>query len=155
MRNPHATMSHAIPTKKRPIHLKYDAGKVVVTPEDEDRFVMASQQAVAACQNVLAFDRFVSQFREDFLTRLRAWCEEHSAHVRSCFVPFSLGGKCIKVFVVSEAARFDFDLSDSIADLEMKLADDGWPCDILQIAAGEPEELQVFFDPEESIQVYE
>jgi hypothetical protein len=88
-----------------------------------------------------------------FLDRLRAWCEEKGDRIQGCFVPFRGHDRCIKVFVVGTNSRFDFSLSDSIADLEAELIRAGWPCDILQVAATAPEELRNFFDPEHSIQV--
>jgi hypothetical protein len=139
---------------KGPVQLHYKAGQVVITAEDEDRFVMGSFQAVSACQNAIARDRFVAQFRNDFLNRLYNWCRNNSRNVLRCYVPFGSYGECIKVFVVNGSARFDFNLSDSIADLELELADAGWPCDILQIASGTPEEIRAFFDPAQSIQVF-
>ncbi len=147
-------MSTSISATKGPIQLHYDAGQVVVTPEDQDRFVMVSRQAVSACQNALAGERFLKQFKDDFLGQLHNWCLEQHGLVDQCYVSFSHTWGYIKVFVVAKSAKFDFALSDSIADLEAKLLDLDWPCDILQIASGAPEELQVFFNPEQSIQVF-
>ena len=54
-----------------------------------------------------------------------------------------------------KASPFDFDLSDAIADLEVDLDSAGWPSGVLQIATGTREELQAFFDREQSLQVYD
>jgi len=140
-------------TAKRPIQLHYKGGEVVVTPEDQDRFVIASQYAVSACQNQLAADRFVREFSGQFLKVLLEWCKRHQEQVQACYVPIPVSGSCIKVFVVSNSSKFDFALSDLIADLELDFCKNGWPCDILQIGSGEPDELRAFFAPEQSIQV--
>jgi hypothetical protein len=140
-------------TAKRPIQLHYEGGQVVVIPEDQDRFVIASQYAVGACQNQLAADRFVDQFSSQFLRSLADWCQVHQSQVQACYVPFPLARGCVKVFMVSKSPKFDFVLSDAIADLELNLSGLGWPCDILQIRSGGPEELRAFFAPEQSIQV--
>jgi hypothetical protein len=147
-------MTQTLTSHKGPVQLHYDGGQVVVTPEDQDRFVLAARQAVSACQGAVVVDRMVNQFKTDFLSRLHAWCIEHRPSVRACYVPYPPSCGCaIKVFVVVKKSVFDLDLSDSVADLEASLDAAGWPCDILQIATGLPEELQAFFDPEQSIQV--
>jgi hypothetical protein len=103
---------------------------------------------------VLAVDRFLSQFQQQLLGPLHDWCSQHREAVRGCFVPFPITGICVKVFIVSRAKQFDLSLSDAIADLEVKLQDTGWRCDILQIASAAPDGLRAFFDPEQSIQVF-
>jgi hypothetical protein len=147
-------MTQLLASQKGPVQLHYDCGQVVVTPQDEDRFVLAARQAVSACQGAVVVDRLVNQFKTDFLARLHRWCIEHQASVQGCYVPYPPSCGCaIKVFIVARAVAFDLDLSDAIADLELDLDSAGWPSDVLQIATGGLEELQVFFDPEQSIQV--
>jgi hypothetical protein len=140
-------------TTKRPIQLKWDHGAVVITPQDNDKFVMASQRAVAACQGMYAFDRFIEQFKSVFLARLREWCEQHGEHVNACYVPYPFLST-LKVFIVARSPKYDFTLSDPIADLELELDRKGWPSDIVQLSAGSVEDLYAFFDYPESIQVY-
>lgn len=143
-------------TSKGPIHLRYhDDGQVVVTPEDQDRFVLASREAAMACQNQVAMSHFMEHFQKCVLAKLAGWCQSHSANVLACYIPFPFSGTCSKVFIVTNSAKFDFQLSDAIADLEVELDEARWPCDILQIGSGGPEQLQVFFDPEQSIQVFD
>lgn len=141
-------------TSTGPIQLRYNGGQVVVTPEDKDRFVMGSQHAISACQGAVAFDRFVEQFKNDFLRPLYTWCCEHKDSIQACYVPLPFSSSPIKVFMVAKSAKFDFALSDAIADVELEFQEDRWPCDVLQISSGSPEELQVFFDPAQSLQVY-
>ena len=141
-------------TSTGPIQLHYDGGQVVVTPEDKDRFVMASQHAVSACQNALAVDRLVEQFQKEFLRPLYTWCCDHKDGIRACYLPFPFLSVPIKVFVVAESAKFSFVLSEAIADLELQFQEDRWPCDILQISSGSIDEIQVFFNPAQSLQVY-
>ncbi|MEI8374881.1 MAG: hypothetical protein WCJ35_18820 [Planctomycetota bacterium] len=137
-----------------PIQLSYNAGRVVVTPEDQDRFVLASQLAVAACQSAVANEKIAKMFGDEFLCPLHKWCLEHKTHVSQCYVPWERYGNCIKVFVVIRSKKFDFVLNDAISELEGQFIDAGWLCDILQITSGTPEELQAFFDPDNSLQVY-
>jgi hypothetical protein len=141
-------------TSKGPIQLHYTGGQVVVTPEDQDRFVLGVSQAITACQNEVAGRRFLEQFKNQLLHELCKWCVKHGDRVQSCYLPFPIGGECIKVFVVTKSPIFDFVLSDAIAQLEIDLDGQNWPCDILQIAAETPEEFLAFFDPQYSLQVY-
>jgi hypothetical protein len=116
---------------------------------------MGACNAVLACQSAIAFDRFMDQFKSEILAHLCEWCKAHKDLVRACYVPMPFGAPCIKVFIVGRSERFDFGLSDLIADLEQDRSATSWPCDILQIPSGSPEELRTFFDPGRSILVYE
>lgn len=140
-------------TERRAIQLQWDGGAVTVTPADQDRFVKSSQWAVDACQNQLMFDKFLEQFKKDFLRSIRDWCEGHSGHILACFVPVPPSGHP-RIFVISRSSEYNFDLSDSLTDLENELANKGWPANVLQLPSGSPESLATFFDEEHSVQVY-
>src|SRR5690349_18750065 len=97
-------------------------------------------------------NRRFTEFNAGLLSVLHGWCELHSSRVRDCYVV--PGTACINVFVVTAGARYDFDLSDAVADLEMALFEKKWPADVLQIPDAGAESLQTFFDPERAIQAY-
>jgi hypothetical protein len=137
----------------RPIQLKWDGGHVVVTPEDEDRFVKESVWAVGACQQMLAVERMAEQLKTEFFPMVRRWCEDHADRLETCVV--ALSPTVFMVFVVTKNRKYDFSLSDALADLEMELAQKSWPAEVLQIPDGSTESLQTFFDPEKAILVYE
>ena len=115
---------------------------------------MLAEQVVSACQHSLAATRFCEQFRNDFLPKLYAWCDEHRKRVRACYIPVSPTAGCIKVFVVTASAKFDFELSDLIAELELEMDRKTWNCDILQVGVFDQTGLETFFDPQNSIMVY-
>lgn len=139
--------------ERRPIQLEWNGGDVVVTAADEDRFVRGSQCAVAACQNGLAAERFVDQFKSQLLRRLRSWCEQHADRVQSCYVPLP-PERGVKVFVVTVSQRYDLSLSDALSDLELELDQQGWPANVVQLPSGSPDALRSYFDEAESVQVY-
>jgi len=145
-------MASADPVAK-PLQLHWNSGKVLVTPQDNDRFVVEAKMAIASCQGVVAFDRFWQQFQEDFLTRLYKWCEQYQSQVRACYVPFPTGAD-IPVFVIGSSERFDFNLNDHISDLELELDQVGWRADIVQLPLASPETFSSFFKLSGSIQVY-
>src|SRR5688572_8763935 len=123
-------------TERKAIQLQWDGGNVVITPEDEDRFVRESRWAVTACQSALAAERFIDQFKGEFLPRLREWCQQRDQLVRACFVPFPTSH--LTVFVITRATRYDFSLSDDLADLDMELFQRNWPAEILQLPTAPP-----------------
>jgi hypothetical protein len=148
-----ASMNTNLPMQSnQPIQLRHDGGQVVITPEDQDRFVRDSGWAVSACQGVFAIEKMLDHFAADFLRRLQAWCEQHRERVSACYVPYPT--QEIRVFVISASKSFDFGLSDLISDLEMELASANWKADILQLPSSSPEMLQSFFDPSRSFLVY-
>lgn len=134
------------------IQVHFDGGHVVITPEDEHRFVKASPWAASADQSAPAADRFVERFKTEFLVTLREWCRAHQERVRACYVPSA--SPHLTVFVITRAGRYDLALSDTLSDLEFALFQMNWPAEVLQLPAGTIESLQSFFDPSSSIQVY-
>ncbi|HUY31702.1 MAG TPA: hypothetical protein VMV69_02905 [Pirellulales bacterium] len=78
--------------------------------------------------------------------------EVYKHRVRACYVPFPADP--LSVFVISQKARYDLDLSDPVADLEMDLFQRNWPVEVLQLPAGSPESSLSFFNPVNCIQVY-
>jgi hypothetical protein len=54
----------------------------------------------------------------------------------------------------SWAEKHDFELGEIIAEFALKLESKGWPSNILQIVASEPDDILAYFNPERSLQVY-
>lgn len=136
------------------IQLRYSDGVVMVTPEDEDRFFITAQRAVEACQEAHQFDAAVRSFKEQFVKPLHDWCGERQASIRSCYVPLPAFGH-LKVFVVGSSPRFDFALAADVSELELALNDAGWSVNVLQISATSEDDLRTYFNPNDSIQVYD
>jgi hypothetical protein len=141
---------------KGPFQLAFQSGHVVV-PENGDRLQPLMRQLNSACGKAVTSGISASQNELRLLgvlSQVRMWCDAHERLARGCYLPSSTTGNCIKIYVVARSDKFDFELSDCIADLESKLFDDGWNCDILQIAAGSEEQLSSFFDVDRSLQIY-
>lgn len=141
----------AVVKHQGPVQLRFDAGKVVITPEDQDRFVLAANNAVRACQLINASLQLRERFKEEFLAGLFRWCQENAIKVGECYVAMEDG---ITVFVVGSAGKYDFDLDKPISTIEMAMEEKGWPCDIIQLPTSDGDSLKSFFDKENSIQVY-
>ena len=132
--------------------LNWNGGDVLITPEDNDRFVREAKWAVSACQSAMALEIYVKEIKHKFLFEIHKWCEQHQDKVQSAFVV--LMPNYFQVFVVTKSHRYDFELSDPLSDFEMELFKNGWSCEVLQIPDGSYETLETFFDTEKSIQVY-
>jgi hypothetical protein len=134
------------------IQVYWEGGHVVITPQDEGRFVRESQWAASVCQSAPAAEPFVERFKTEFLPPLREWCQAHHERIRACYVPFA--SPHLTVFVITRAGRYDFALSDALSDLGFELFQKNWPAEVLQVPSGSMEDFQSFFDPSSSIQVY-
>jgi hypothetical protein len=139
-------------THKGPVQLRFDGGKVVVTPEDQNRFVIAADKAVEACQLMDAGLQLRERFKEEFLTRLFQWCQRHADKINGCYVAIRDG--TLTVFVIGASGTYDFDLDDPISELEAEMQDKGWSSDIIQLPADDSDSRRTFFDEETSILVY-
>ena len=136
-----------------PVHLRFDDGVVYIVPRDSKRFRMAARRAVEALQERAEFDEMMQRFEQEYLPCLHAWCEEHHSQISSCYlwVPTHHG---LTVLVVGASGQYDFELGKVISDFAIVLEEQRWPSNILQIVAGEPDELLTYFDPKASLQVY-
>jgi len=139
--------------KDQIVRLSYmDGGTVVVTPEDEDRFVLTAQKAVKACQDQHPTGEAIKSFKSRFLLPLVNWCKRHTDRVQACYLPVPVGH--LQVFIIGVSRKYDFELGKDIAGLELQLFDAGWRVNVLQIPHGDEEDLQTFFDVEGALQVY-
>jgi len=94
---------------------------VVITKADEDRFSLTCRQAIEACEahtsEKLWFAELESMFKDVF-----EWAQERSKLVRACFAAPRAGQ--VVIFIVPNSARFDQQLAEDIADLELRLSRD-------------------------------
>jgi hypothetical protein len=144
---------NATRTKNGPIQLDFAGGKVVVTPEDRDKFVLTAQQAVEGCAIVSRQERLADLFEEQYLRPIHAWCLKHSSQVASCFLGRA-HGPSLQLFVIPATGGYDFALNEPLAKLERELQVSNWPTDALQIPHGDLDELRAFFDPQHSLLIY-
>jgi len=138
--------------KKGAVHLRFDGGTVLITPGDYQRFTMAAEKAVDVLQKEKEKVEMLRQFQDHYLPFLNSWCGKHGDKVRSCYLgmPTPYG---LTVFVIGKN-EYDFALGDEISRFALKLENEGWPSNILQIPDGDEEDLLTFFNPETSLQVY-
>lgn len=140
---------------KEPIRIEWKDGSrpVFVSAKDEERFFTTSQEAAEALRHR---DK-IAQFQKEImaiLQHLRKWMYSHATVVDKCYFGFRSGRQVI--FVVPKSAKFDFDLSDELTQLDLDLAAkfNLSRCEIMQVPGNSPETLSMFIDPGEVILIY-
>jgi len=99
-----------------------DQGKVVVTAQDQDRFVMTIEQAAAACAEGDKAIRFGKQLENVLLPKLGAWLAGHQAAVRKAFLTQREGR--LLFLVIQSTAPYDRQLADDLTALDLDVARD-------------------------------
>lgn len=127
--------------------------KVVVVPEDEDRFVVTSQEAARACRRVANEQEWKTEFNS-FLTNVHNWCKKHSQSIDGAYLSF--GDEGLKLFLATNGDEYDFSLDDDVAKLGVDLTNTfpGCPVDVLHVPHTSLKELRSFFSPSTAIQLY-
>jgi hypothetical protein len=100
-----------------------DDRSVVVRPRDNDKFMVTSKEAVAAC---FAYDKFVSGTNKqvaELMGRLSLWVKDHRQYIKSAFVTFRMGNSML-FLVMQKEPLFDPMLSEHLTDLDIEIAND-------------------------------
>lgn len=98
-----------------------DERSVVVRPKDNDKFVVSSQEAVAAC---FAYDKFVGGLKkqvDELMEHLSQWVKDHRQYIKSAFVTFRVGNSML-FLVMQKETLFDPVLSEHLTDLDIEIA---------------------------------
>jgi len=110
-------------TAARYIQLDYETnGRVIVTPQDSDRFVVTIQEAVATCQTAGEVLRYRHAFSEVLMPRLTEWLECHRTQVRKAFLTVRDGG--LLFLVIRKKAECDPEFTAELAEFDMEVAQD-------------------------------
>jgi hypothetical protein len=94
--------------------------QALVQMHDGDAFMIAVTDAARACQ---VFDKardFAKQFRELVDTTLAQWIDRNRAHIQSAHL--TIRERDILFVVVQKRPEFDANLSDSLTDLDLAVA---------------------------------
>lgn len=107
----------------KPIQLKFeDAGRrVVVTPDDNDRYLLTVEQAILACNLMERVSGFQPRF-EKMLSRLAAWLSDSRGAVDSAYVTIRDAG--LLFLVVRKNTEYDREFEDALTELDLAVARD-------------------------------
>ena len=107
-------------TRRKLIQLDFRSEEtVIVTSNDEDRFVTTSSEAALACRQVEDSREWRRQWNE-FLAFLHQWCKKHHGFVESGCV--SVGDSGLNVLVCTHNEDYDFSIEDDLVKLDLSLA---------------------------------
>jgi hypothetical protein len=140
-------------TAPEPVRLSYADGKVIVTPDDQDRFMLSARKAIEACKNAVRLEEEFANFKNNLILPLKAWCERHAAKVSACYLG-TPNHRAIPAYVVGGTERYDFELTDELVTLADELESNGWCVHVSQVPRGGPESLAALFDVGSALQVY-
>lgn len=130
-------------------------GVIVVTPSDQDRFLVKVGKAIELLRQDKRRELFEKQF--DLLVRqLAAWLERHSQKVDHAFL--TAGESVLRFIVVRKETRFDSELTDALSDLSVAIANDP-DLDLVKLSARalpqvSEEALQSFLDSSFTIEIH-
>lgn len=145
-------MAEAKAARRQPAKLSFADGEVMVTPQDRDIFFISAQRAIEACREAVHVEESIKRFESAFLVPVHDWCEAHANKVLACYLPVPAGS--LRLFVLTTSPKYDFQLGEALAALELKLSRAGWMVSVSQIPAAEDESLGTFFSPEGALEVY-
>lgn len=141
-------------TSARPIRLRFgDRTPVVVTPEDEDRFMTTSAEAAYACRQAQDMLQWKNEF-DRLLTHLHDWCREKKGEVARTYMAPSDGG--LKVFILTKGPDYRFDFDDAISGLDIEVANrfGRCPTEVIHMPETPVSSLTSFFDQSKAWQIY-
>ena len=94
---------------------------VVITPADNDRFVLTVQEAIEACRAQSNQGKFRQQF-DILMNTLAEWLKENDAKISRSYMTIRDAG--LLFLVVRKNIVFDSDFEDILTDLDIKIARD-------------------------------
>ena len=145
-------MSNDVMTLRAPVRLSFENGEAIVAPKDLDAFLLSVERAMEACREIVPLGERVERFRSRFLIPLHEWCMKRADKIETCYLP--LPNRHMRAFVVTKSPRFDFELADEMAALDLALCDDGWRASVWQLPATEEDSTGTFFNMEGALEVY-
>lgn len=96
-------------------------GSLVVTPSDQDRFMVKIGKAIEILRLHQRAEQFSSQFNL-LLKRLAQWLEERAGTWERAFL--TAGESTLRFIVVRKQVRVDEETTDALSDLGVEIAND-------------------------------
>jgi hypothetical protein len=121
-------------------------GRVLITSQDEDRFILPCVQAVEACRVHISQKVWFDELDAMFIL-VQQWARKHADLVHSVYAAPREGR--VVLFVVPKGSTYDHALGARLTDLDLELARDFRVirCEVLQIPGKTPHQLATFVDP--------
>lgn len=125
---------------------------VVVTPEDQDRYVTTVDRTIEALRIFNDKDAFDRKFKA-LQQRLAEWLRDNRNLIDRAFL--TLRDSRLLFVVVQKGRAYDSDFEDSLTELDLEIANtadfDQMPLSVLALPACSDTTLGSFLDPETGI----
>lgn len=144
--------------KSSALHLGHgDDTRVVITPEDMDKFVSTVSKVVSACVNHAQFEAFERTMQDRFRALCKfvaEWCAARPTVDRALFDRRD-GGTFFLLLVVRSDAP-DAGLGDDVSEFDMHLYRDfpEYPMSVMTVPASRSGAASAFVDPDEALLIY-
>lgn len=107
------------PATAPPIRLSFRSEqRVVVEPDDRDRFIMTVREAAQACKQVEDNKEWEDSFRE-FLVHLEQWGVAHAERIHSVYV--YTGDGSLNILIGTRGDSYAQEYDDVLSDLDISL----------------------------------
>ena len=140
--------------RRQPARLSFKDGEVLVTPNDQDIFLINAVRAVEACQRAIKNEERVSRFKSELLIPLSDWCVQNAGQIKACYIAPLFDCAVLQVYVVASQEEYDFDLTKRLSDLSYKFFENEWAVHASQISACSDDELSAIFNPDTALRIY-
>lgn len=148
-------MSESKTQQTNPIHVDARGSErlVVLTPEDEDRFVQTCQWVVEASKLGTSRDVMLREWY-GLLSHVKKWAEQHASLLKQCLA--MQRDDQIGIFVVPAKNQYDFELSDLLTELDLELAKQFQicRCDVFQMPEKPLDDLEHLTGSGQAILIY-
>ena len=110
-------------TVESPIQLRWGEKnkRVVVIPEDEDRFILTVEAAIRACNVAVEYSAFMPVFR-NLLTRLGEWTRQHKKQILDAYL--TVRDNELMFVIVKKTREYNRALEDLLTSLDIRIAQD-------------------------------
>lgn len=139
--------------RRQPARLSFKDGEVLVTPNDQDIFLINAERAVEACQHAIKNEERVSSYKRELLIPLSEWCVRNAEQIKACYIA-PLDCAVLQVYVVASQEEYDFELTKRLSDLSYEFSESGWSVHASQISACSDEELSAIFNLNTALKIY-
>lgn len=116
-----STLEQSQSTPVMQLTWKQRGGSIVVTPSDQDRFMVKIGKAIEILRLHQREEQFSNQFNL-LLKRLACWLEDHAGTWDRAFL--TAGESTLRFIVVRKRVKFDEEITDALSDLGVGIAND-------------------------------
>ncbi|MCG8408852.1 MAG: hypothetical protein MI923_26910 [Phycisphaerales bacterium] len=127
-----------------------DERSVLISPENEDRFVLSCKETIQAVQSGLGEIAFQAELKE-LIKHISEWVTKRIESLHACYLASRDGD--LVVFSVPKSDQYDNLLADELTELDVELAEkfQYWRCQVVQIPGKSSTELAAFLDEEQAL----